>query len=201
MSARCGCSANHTPRLVVLTGGPGAGKTATLEVLKNEICHHVVVLPEVATMLWTGGFPRRPERLARRAAQRAIARVQFEIQRIAIEDPASALIMCDRGSLDGLAYWPGDPAEYFDDLDTTEERELARYATVIHMRSATRDHGYTPTVHRVESPEQASEIDERLLAVWRHHPRRFVIESNPLFVTKLEEALTLIRAEIPACCR
>lgn len=201
MSKRCTCEAPHVPKVVVLTGGPGAGKTAVLEVLQQEVCSHVMVLPEVASMLWKGGFPRRETVSAKRAAQRAITRVQVELQRLAIEAPSTALIVCDRGTLDGLGYWPGDTEEYFEDLDTTRERELARYATVIHMRSATRAHGYQTSPTRVETAEQAAQIDERILAAWRDHPHRVVIETEDGFLVKLDRALTLLRAEIPACCR
>lgn len=201
MSASCGCEINHTPRLVVLTGGPGAGKTAVLEVLAQQACRHVLLLPEVASILWRGGFPRRDGVALRRAAQRAIVRVQHELQRYAIEQPTTALVVCDRGSLDSLAYWPGSAAEYFADLDTTEERELARYAAVIHMRSAPREHGYFTTPVRPETAEQAREIDQKIFEVWSRHPNRTVVESQPDFLTKLEEALALLRAQIPACCR
>lgn len=201
MTRLCSCEVNHTPRLVVLTGGPGAGKTAVLEVLQQEACAHVMVLPEVATMLWKGGFPRRTTTSARRAAQRAITRVQVELQRLAIEAPTTALIVCDRGTLDGLAYWPGDPTEYFDDLGTTPERELARYSTVIHMQSATREHGYQSTATRIETAEQAFEIDQRILAAWAHHPHRFIVETERTFLVKLDRVLALLRAEVPACCR
>ncbi len=201
MSRLCTCEVSHIPRVVVLTGGPGAGKTAVLEVLQQEVCSHVLVLPEVASMLWKGGFPRHDTRSARRAAQRAISRVQIELQRLAIEAPATALIVCDRGTLDGLAYWPGDPADYFDDLGTTRERELARYSTVIHMQSATRDHGYQRTATRVETAEQAFEIDQRILSAWTNHPHRVVIETERTFLVKLDRVLALLRAEVPACCR
>lgn len=201
MSASCGCDVAHPPRLVVLTGGPGAGKTALLEVAKRQFCPHVVVLPEVASMLWTGGFPRRDSTSARRAAQRAIVKVQLELQRIAIEEGAAALILCDRGTLDGLAYWPGDPAEYFDDLDTTPERELARYAAVIQMQPPSREHGYHTSPMRIESAEEAAEIDLRIAKAWSSHPRRFVVESDADFLAKLQRTVELVRAQIPSCCR
>lgn len=38
----------HKRRRVVLTGGPGAGKTATLELIRQSFCEHVHVLPEAA---------------------------------------------------------------------------------------------------------------------------------------------------------
>ena len=47
MSA-CGCKAGHQPRRLVLTGGPGAGKTAALELVRRTFCPHVVLVPEAA---------------------------------------------------------------------------------------------------------------------------------------------------------
>jgi len=38
----CGCTAGHVTRRIVLTGGPGAGKTAALEVLRRTFCAHLV---------------------------------------------------------------------------------------------------------------------------------------------------------------
>ena len=75
MSTACACDVGHSPRLVVLTGGPGAGKTAVLEVVQTNFCRHVVVLPEAASILWKGGFPRGQSAPAQRAAQRTIVRL------------------------------------------------------------------------------------------------------------------------------
>ena len=48
---RCSCPVGALPGLparIVLTGGPGGGKTAVLEVVRRHFCEHVVVLPEAA---------------------------------------------------------------------------------------------------------------------------------------------------------
>ena len=45
----CECSDVHKRRRVVLTGGPGAGKTALLELIRRSFCSHVKILPEAAT--------------------------------------------------------------------------------------------------------------------------------------------------------
>jgi hypothetical protein len=55
----CNCTQSHTRKRVVLTGGPGAGKTAVLELARQYFCKHVLVLPEAAGILFGGGFPRR----------------------------------------------------------------------------------------------------------------------------------------------
>lgn len=44
----CPCKEPHERRRVVLTGGPGAGKTAVLELIRRSFCEHVKVLPEAA---------------------------------------------------------------------------------------------------------------------------------------------------------
>jgi predicted ATPase len=201
MPSACTCRLSHTPRLVVVTGGPGAGKTALLEVAQRDLCGHVVVLPEAASILWRGQFPRHPTIAGRKAAQRAIVRVQVEMQRMTIEEGAAALIVCDRGTLDGLAYWPGSESEYFEDIMSTRQRELDRYATVVHMRTPPVDHGYAASPFRIESAAEAAQLDARIDAAWSAHPRRFVIDSDDDFVSKLHRALDVIRAEVPACCR
>lgn len=77
----CACAeSSHACGLVVLTGGPGAGKTAVLEVVRRAFCKHIVVLPETATILFGGGFPRHDNDAGRRAAQDAIFHVQRALE-------------------------------------------------------------------------------------------------------------------------
>ena len=199
----CGCTAaSHAPRLVVLTGGPGAGKTAVLEVIRRNFCEHVAVLPEAASILFGGGFPRRPDRSARAAAQRAIARVQRELERMAVEQARAAVVLCDRGTVDGLAYWPGAEPEFWADLGTSRAAELARYAAAIHLRTPADGSGYDHSNPvRTESAREACEIDARIATAWEGHPRRFFVGSAAEFIEKVTAALSLVRAEMPECCR
>lgn len=201
MPIACACALDHPPKLVVVTGGPGAGKTAVLEVAQRQLCRHVVVLPEAASILWRGQFPRHGSVAGRRAAQRSIVRLQLEMQRMAIEEGGSALIVCDRGTLDGLAYWPGSEAEYFADTATTRAAELARYATVIHLQPPDADHGYTASPYRIETAAEAAVLDARIVEAWSGHPRRIIVPSNHDFLAKLGHTLGLLRDEVPACCR
>lgn len=50
----CDCGDRHVPRRVVLTGGPGAGKTAVLELIRLFFCEHVKTLPEAAGIVFGG---------------------------------------------------------------------------------------------------------------------------------------------------
>jgi predicted ATPase len=102
----CHCSQSHVRRRVVLTGGPGAGKTAVLELVRQSFCAHVRVLTEAAGILFAGGFPRDRTPGTRRPAQRAIFHVQRELEAVA-DATNSAIVLCDRGTVDGVAYWTG----------------------------------------------------------------------------------------------
>src|SRR5262245_23288186 len=117
MAATCSCLTPHPRRRIVLTGGPGAGKTAVLELVRRSFCSHVQVLPESAGILFGGGFPRGSDDDHRRCAQRAIFHTQRELETLAAAGPASVLL-CDRGTVDGLAYWPG-PDEFWSAVGTT----------------------------------------------------------------------------------
>ena len=197
----CGCTEVHLRKAIVLTGGPGAGKTAVLELIKQSFCEHVVVLPESASLLFRGGFPRRSDLPARRAAQRAIYHVQRELERCAGEAEAPAIVLCDRGTLDGAAYWPG-PTDLWSEVATRREQELLRYAAVIHLRTPSEAAGYDwSNPMRKESAVEAAAIDQRIAAIWEGHPRRFFVESPVDFLQKALRAVELLRKELPPCCR
>jgi hypothetical protein len=198
----CECHQPHEARRVVLTGGPGAGKTAVLELVRKYFCKHVRVLPESASILFGGGFPREDSLGARKAVQRAIFLVQHELENLAGEAPPPAITLCDRGTLDGIAYWPGPPLEMLGELGTSRERELARYDAVIHLRTPSARLGYNHSnVLRTEPAALAADIDWRILDVWSEHPRRFVIDSAPDFLVKVAQALRILASQVPACCR
>lgn len=204
MNEPCTCGTTHCPagRRVVLTGGPGAGKTAALEVIRRLYAPHVAVLPESASIVFGGGFPRRATAVGVRCAQIAIYRVQEQLERLAVEEPTGALTLCDRGMLDGLAYWPGGPEGMLAEVGRDRTSLLARYDLVIHLRTPSDGDGYGHSNPlRVEDAAEAHRIDERILANWEGHPRRVVVDSTHDFRVKLDRVLALVRDELPAACR
>jgi predicted ATPase len=197
----CRCTAKHSPRLIVVTGGPGAGKTAVLELVRRSFCEHVLVLPEAAGILFSGGFPRRDSSAARRAAQVAIFHVQRSLESMALAESNAALILCDRGTLDGLAYWPSEPGSYCDAVGTTKALELGRYDAVLHLRTPELENGYHQlNPLRIESASQAQAIDTRIVDAWAGHPRRTFISATPDFMVKAARAVAAVLAELPSCC-
>lgn len=190
----------HRPRRIVLTGGPGAGKTAVLEVIRRAMCSHVRVLPESAGIVFGGGFPRGGEPAMRCAAQRAIFYVQRELEATATSNDLS-IVLCDRGTIDGLAYWPG-PEDLWRSVGTSLAEQYARYDAVIHLRTPPLDGGYNrDNPLRVETAAEAAAIDDKIAAAWAGHPRRFEVPAAGDFLAKAAHAIAIVRGELPACCR
>ncbi len=178
-------------RRIVITGGPGGGKTALIELLRKSTPNHVGFVQESASLLFGGGFPRTPDGRVRRAAQRAIFHVQRELEVIADGE----VVICDRGTLDSLAYWPGDEAEYCREVAIDRREELARYEAVIHLRTPGNGNGYGhQNPLRIETPEEARVADERIAHAWRDHPQRWFIEPTTDFLEKANAASAIIRS-------
>jgi AAA domain len=168
--------------------------------LRHSLCPHVVILPESAGIVLGGGFPRGDTPTVRRAAQRAIFHVQRELESTT-DGGNAALVLCDRGMIDGVGYWPG-PDDFWASVGTSREEILRRYDAVIHLRTPDGKHGYGhQNPLRVETDREASAIDGRILQAWEGHPRRFVIPVTSDFVAKARRVLGIVRDEVPECCR
>lgn len=181
---------------IAVTGGPSGGKTTLIEALQKDMTGLLSVVPEAATLIYRGGFPRKSSALGRRHAQRAICLVQRELEDLAESDSKTDVIVCDRGSLDSIAYWPQDEADFFASLVTSRERELARYHWVLHLDTASQDYFDTSNPVRTESHKEALELNERIKAAWTGHPQRIVITHSDEFLEKIAKAKKAIRLMI-----
>jgi hypothetical protein len=171
-----------------------------LELVRQQFCTHVRVLPESAGIVFGGGFPRGAAQAHQCAAQRAIYFVQRELEHLA-DGTNAAIVLCDRGTVDGAAYWPG-PDDFWTALGTTRDREMRRYDVVIHLRTPASGGGYNNgNPLRTEDAEMAAQIDRALEAVWKGHPRRFVVPPSSDFLEKASRTIEILRAEMPECCR
>ena len=199
----CSCSkVAHEAKFVVITGGPGGGKTAVLEIARKNFCEHISILPEAASIVFGGGFPRGDSLEARKASQRAIFHIQHELEQLVLEEKKAAVVLCDRGTLDGLAYWVGDEDSFWKEVGSTKEQELKRYAAVIHMRTPPLEQGYNnQNPVRIENAIQAAEIDRKIEEVWKDHPHKYFVSSENEFLEKVEAAVKIIKEHLPECCR
>jgi predicted ATPase len=182
---------HHDHCRVVLTGGPGGGKTTAADLYRREIGEDVVIVPEAATLLYTGGFPRIGEPDVRKATQRAIYHVQVNLEDAQASHYHHRVLICDRGTIDSAIYWPGDPHAFFAEVGSTLETELLRYDAVIFFETAAVGgisiEGGNPV--RIESIDEAVALDARLRSLWSQHPNFVFIPHDPSFIKKVMSGL------------
>lgn len=188
---------------IVVTGGPGGGKTTAADLFRREIGDRVVIVPEAATLLFAGGFPRSEEPLAVRAAQKAIYQLQRNLEDVQSARFPERILLCDRGTVDGAAYWPGHADEFFHSLGTTLHEELGRYDAVIFFESAAvggdQIEGGNPI--RTESVEQAVRLDAKLRTLWARHPLFVLVPHNRSFFKKISFGLASIEGIVSQLSR
>jgi predicted ATPase len=198
----CRCATPHrNPVLVVVTGAPGSGKTAVLELMRHVVCEHVHFLPGAMHIVLRGKFPRFTSGAGRRAFARAIFGVQRELERMAVKEGTAAVIVCDRGTVDGAAYWPSDLGSFFLDNGTTLAAEMARYGGVIDLRISPARIADPTNAARIEPGREAGEVDATILSLWNEHPHRYVIDGDGDFLDRAVRAVAVLDEIIPACCR
>ncbi len=180
---------------IVVTGGPGGGKTTAADLFRRELGERVAIVPESATMLFSGGFPRSTDHEIREATQRAIYHVQRNLEDIYRARFPGRVLLCDRGSVDGAAYWPHGPDGFFEAMGSSVRRELGRYEAVVFFESAAVGdleviEGGNPM--RIESVARARELDRKLHELWSQHPNFHHVPHQASFLAKVREGLTTL---------
>src|SRR5215212_11170893 len=175
----------------VLTGGPGAGKTVVSAAIARANPARFVLVPEAATQVYDA-LRTRWDRLdleGRRDVQRRIYRLQREQEERLAADFPDRVLLLDRGTIDGAAYWPEGPADYWRDLGTTAEAELARYDKVIWMQTAAAVgayDGHSSNPCRFEDAEAAIASGNLLKALWAAHPNLLEVGAFARLEEKIE---------------
>jgi predicted ATPase len=188
---------HHHSKRIVLTGGPGAGKTVVAAEIIRRHPDRFVLIPEAATQVYAA-LQTRWDRLdleGKRDVQRRIYRVQREQEeRIAAAHPGKTLLQ-DRGTIDGAAYWPEGPDAYWQDLKTTQAFELTRYDAVIWMQTSAAlgiYDGDASNTCRFEDPAAAIESGKLLTRLWGGHPNLKNVSAYPHLSDKIAEVERLL---------
>jgi len=185
-------------RKIVLTGGPSGGKTTALSIIKENFGSKVALVKEAATLIYSGGFPRKDGSAPHTYhGQRIIYFVSKELEELAEKtEPAAEFVICDRGTLDGAVFWPFGPEDFLKNMDTTLEEELKRYYMIIHLSPPTDASFYQSTAVRTEDLKGALEIDRKILKIWEKHPNRIVIPAQAKYFDKAKIIKEVIAKEL-----
>lgn len=179
------------PFRVVITGGPCAGKTKVWCFL-GEAFPEGVPVPEAATQLILDG--KSEDSLGLEGFQRAVYERQLALEKGGREK--GLLLLCDRGLLDGLAYFPS----LFECLDISQEEVLNRYAVVIQVEVIRDPQAYSlhfssnPARH--EEHTRALAIERELKRIYERHPTYAFLPGS--LEEKKRGALRLVREKLVA---
>lgn len=180
-------------RKLAITGGPSGGKTTLIDNLQRDLGHQIAVVPEAASILYRGGFPRRKGVLRQKHIQRAIYYTQTELEALIEDEYGEKLIICDRGSLDSNAYWPSDGSNFLDSVSSNLELEISRYDWVLHLDTAPEAHYDSENPIRTETYAEAQRLNERILGAWAQHPYRWIVHNQEDFFTKMSLCMKIIK--------
>jgi hypothetical protein len=158
------------------------------------------LVPEAATQVYDALQTRWDELDldGRRDVQRRIYRLQVEQEdRIALLHPDKVLLF-DRGTIDGAAYWPDGPDDYWRDVGSNLRAELQRYDQVIWLETAAAlgiYDGSESNFCRFEDADAAIRSGELLKELWSGHPRLQLVNAYGALEDKIAAVHAAIGAE------
>ena len=153
-----------------------------------------VIVPEAATLLFKGGFPRSNDPYILEATQKAIYEVQKSLENVQNVHYPGRFLLCDRGTLDSAIYWPYGSDDFLARMNSSLETELNRYSAVVFFQSAAVGNSAIDDGNPVrnESLEEAKILDEKLFTLWSQHPNFHHIPHEKSFFEKIKKAFHLI---------
>lgn len=179
----------HIPR-VVITGGPGSGKSGVIQALKNNplfsACHFV---PEVPTIVFQSVGRPGDEALYQNRFTRSIGNIQVEFETIAeihARNSGHLALVMDRGLADGFAY--NDRFEQT--MGMSRHTIHGRYSLVIYMMMPGEKLYNTHRANnpaRIESHLEAVRLGQRTYAAWEEHPNFALIHSSSSWTKRVEQ--------------
>ena len=186
---------------IVLTGGPCAGKTKSLNFIKEKFENEgkkVFVINEMATELMSEGFDFNSNSIL--DIQKSIFERQYRKEENLIakarsnNDDSDVFIICDRGLLDGQAYM--EETEYvkmIQEYGFSKDDLLKRYDLIIYLQSVSVNMPQLfenkSNIFRKSNINQAKIFDEKVKNIWKHHPNFFEILAFEKFEDKLEKLI------------
>lgn len=169
---------------IVITGGPGSGKTIFFEKLKQDVAFSgFLFFDELARQILTENPQIRHDQTAfhREIYNRQVARETAAGKRS---------FVTDRGTVDTFAFHP----ETVTEVNTTLEQEYKRYTGVIQLGSAAGlGHAfYCRDEIRQETVAEALQIEAAIRSVWGQHPNYTFLSARQDIEEKYDQFKQLI---------
>ena len=185
---------------IVLTGGPCGGKTTAMNWIQNHFQKYgykIIFVPETATELITSGL--KPwEAKTNVDFQSVLFDLQLAKEKIYEEGARKLpndkiLIVYDRGILDNKAYMTKRDFEYILKSKKLSEIKLRdSYDAVFNLVTAAKGAKECYNLDnpaRTDTIEDATKLDDALIASWTGHPHFRIIDNSTDFDTKMKRLL------------
>ena len=192
---------------IVLTGGPCGGKTTLLARLSpylRERGFEVMTCPEAFTLLVTNGM-QAGDYFASVDGMPIVVQDSVLDMQISLEDSLErvlrargkpAVLLCDRGLLDGKAYMDeGGWQKLLEKRECACESHMreGRYNAVFHLVSAAEgaEEFYTLENNqaRTETAQEARDMDHKTRNAWVGHPNLKIFDNSTGFEKKLQRVV------------
>lgn len=189
---------------IVVTGGPCGGKSTAMTWIESNLTkrgYKVLFIPETASELILGGVA--PWTVSSNYEfQKALVSLQIQKERVfemaaRNMDDEKILIVADRGILDNKAYMTDEEFHSLcRELGSSEVSFRDTYDAVFHLvtaaQGASKFYTLANNQARTETPEQAIEMDQKLISCWTGHPHLRVIDNSTDFNTKMKRLVNEI---------
>jgi len=191
----------------VFTGGPCGGKTTALArvfMFLRERGFEVITVPETFTVLSSNGMAadffatEGMDKIIQGTVLDIQLKMEDSVQRLLRARGKPAVVLCDRGTMDGAVYVSKETFQQIMTERNTDIVELRdnRYNAIFHLVTAAdgAEGYYTLENNKVrsESPEQARECDRKTQQAWVGSPHLFVLDNSTDFEGKMTRLVDII---------
>ena len=190
---------------ILFTGGSGAGKTSTIELVREHFeneGYDVFIVNEIPTMLLNNGFNSR--KCGRLNFLELIAKIEFYLSNLLVEQAKNSnnekkMILFDKCPIDNIAFIEKDELiNMFKRLNTSFDEIINSYDLILHLETIAKSYPELYTndnnKNRTLDKDLAITRNNRLLEVYKQNPKCVVIEGCKDIKEKQEKVIKAIES-------